>query len=200
MSRLFSQKPLILGSGSKSRASLLSSLQLDFKIVPSNFDEDLEKKAFQSKHLSNLAQHLARGKALEVSNRYPDYYVIGADQLCIFKDTYLDKPLNHERAIEQLSLLNGNQHQQLSAYCIAKEGEILWEDQDSATLFMNNLNPKIIQSYIENEQPYQSAGAYHFEGQAKWLFAQVIGSDSTILGLPLLSLTNALIQLGVVTF
>ncbi|KTC77099.1 Maf family protein [Legionella brunensis] len=199
MSKFFTQAPIILGSASKSRIALLNSLSLDFEVVPAACDEETIKQNLRTKPMLELANALARCKALEVSHRYPSHFVIAADQLCIIDDKYLDKPLNHNTATAHLRLLSGKTHQQMSAYCIAKEGNIIWQDHDIATLTMRNLNDSTIEAYLKQDKPYQSCGAYHFEGLGKWLFSNVKGSESTILGLPLLPLVQALINLGAIS-
>lgn len=198
MSDFIKQKPLILASGSKSRQQLLNALGLIFEIKPSEVDEDLIKSQFQGSSFQELAQLLAQAKALAVSNQYPDHYIIAADQLCVMNKTIFDKPMNHANAVEQLKKLSGKSHQQIAACCIAKAGKILWEIQDVALLEMHVLEESTIQAYLHKDKPYYSCGAFHYEGAAKWLFRKVHGSDSTIQGLPIHQLIQALISLEIV--
>lgn len=200
MSNFFKQQPLILASASESRRQLLASLGLDFEVIPANCDEDLLKRDFGcSDSFSDLGMMLARSKALDVSQRYPEHFVIAADQLCILGDRLFDKPMTHATAVTHLQILRGQTHQQIAAWCIAKAGQILWQEQDTAFLKMHLLRDETIEAYLRQDEPYQSCGAYHYEGQAKWLFEDVRGSDSTIMGLPLGQVTKALIELGAVT-
>lgn len=201
MSRFISQQPLILASASKSRMMLLSSLGLTFEVIPANCDESLIKKNFPiSGSLLDMASLIACSKALEVSQHYPDPFVIAADQLCVIGDKYLDKPLTHTTAFSHLRLLSGKTHQQIAALCIAKGGQIVWQHHDIATLTMQELSEETIEAYLQTVKPYQSCGAYHYEGLAKWLFKEVQGSDSTIQGLPLLPLAQALIELKAINW
>ncbi|MDI1351816.1 MAG: Maf family protein [bacterium] len=200
MSNFLQQKPLVLASGSSIRATLLKSIGLEFLIIPSQCNEEAIKKEHQSEPIVDLGFTLAISKALEVSSHYPGHFVIGADQLCVFGDLLLDKPLNHETAIKHLSLLNANTHQQIACMCIAQNNKIIWQHHEIAYLTMRKLNSTQIDSYLKLEQPYQSCGAYQYETQGKWLFQQVVGDEDTILGLPLLPLIDGLIDLGVVSF
>lgn len=199
MSSFLRQQAIILASGSGIRAKLLDSLGLDFLVVPSNFNEDDLKAQHPPEKKVQLGQALARHKALEVSARYPNYFIIAADQLCILNNTILDKPLNHESAVRHLQLLQGKKHLQVSCLCIAKQNTVLWEYTESATLELHDLSDERIESYLRQEKPYHSCGAYHFETQGKWLFKEVQGNEDTILGLPLLPLANALLSLGAVS-
>jgi len=198
MSRFLQQQPLILASGSAIRCKLLKSLGLEFDVVPSNCDEASIKNAFQSSDVYALGQLLAQSKALEVSHRFPNAFIIAADQLCIIGEQILDKPMTHKTAIEHLQLLSGKQHQQIACLCIAKGEQILWQYQSTANVTLLPLNSTTIENYLQKEKPYHSCGAYQFETLGKWLFQEVQGNEDTILGLPLLPLIAALKDLKAV--
>lgn len=200
MSRFMSQKPIILASGSSIRFKLLSSLGLEFLTIPSDCDEAIIKNSFKGQEVVELGYLLAQHKALDVSQRYPNHYVIAADQLCVVENRILDKPLTHQTAIEHLTLLSGKKHQQIACLCIAKANQILWQHHDTAQLTLDHLSHSTIEAYLHTEKPYHSCGAYQYETQGKWLFKEVQGNEDTILGLPLLSLTKALIELRIVYF
>lgn len=201
MSDFLQQQALVLASGSPNRQQLLHSLGLHFKVLPSHVDEQAIKQQLHQQHPSELAKALAKAKAEAVSHTCPHEFIIAADQLCIINDhDYLDKPGTHDIAVTHLRQLSGKTHQQLVAMCIAHQGEILWESQSIAKLTMNPLNDELINAYLSLDKPYQSCGAYHFEGQGKWLFNRLVGSECTVLGLPLLPLMQALLQLNIVSF
>ena len=198
MFNFLQQQPVILASGSLIRFKLLQSLGLEFTVVPSHCDEEAIKKTHNTDNIIDLGFALATNKALEVSQHYPDHFVIAADQLCIIDKKILDKPLNHSTAVEHLRLLSNKTHQQIACVCIAMNSKILWQYHDIAYLTLHCLNESCIETYLQNEQPYHSCGAYQYESQGKWLFKEVKGNEDTILGLPLIPLTNALLNLGVV--
>lgn len=200
MSKFLQQKPIILASSSAIRLQLLQSLGIEFSVVPSHCDEDAIKASFKSESTLDLGYALAASKALEVSQHHPDHFIIAADQLCLFGQTLLNKPLNHTTAVEQLSLLSGKEHLQIACLCIAKNNEVLWQHHETAYLTLHHLSEKTIEAYLQSEKPYQSCGSYHYELQGKWLFKEVQGNEDTILGLPLFSLTQALMKLGAVSF
>ncbi|EHL32875.1 Maf family protein [Legionella drancourtii] len=200
MSKFLHQQPIILASGSAIRRKLLQSLGLEFSVVPSTCDEEAVKESFHSNNKIDLGYALAASKALEVSQRYPEQFIIAADQICLIGQTLLNKPLNHQTAIAQLSLLSGQQHQQIACLCIAQNNELLWQHHEIANVTLRHLSKQSIEAYLLSETPYQSCGAYQYETQGKWLFKEVNGCEDTILGLPLLPLTAALVNLGVVQF
>lgn len=199
MSSFIRQQKIILASASLSRQKLLADSGLSFTVIPSHCDEDALKKKLNNEDFFALGLALAAEKAKAVSLNHCGHYIIAADQLCVFNAQILDKPGQHDIAVEHLRLLRGQQHQQISAACIALDGTILWQDYDIAYLTMRALNDATIENYLMSEKPYQSCGAYHYEGQGKWLFSEVKGHDATIQGLPLLALNNALLELGVIS-
>lgn len=200
MSDFLHQHPIILASGSSIRAKLLNTLGIEFLVVPSLCDEDAIKADFNSSNVIELGNSLASAKALEVSQLNPDHYVIAADQLCVIGSRILDKPMTHQNAVEHLEFLSGNQHQQIACMCIAKDNQIIWQHHDIAYLTMHKLTRGVIEAYLEQDKPYHSCGAYQFETHGKWLFKEVLGTEQTILGLPLLPLIDALIRLNIVSF
>jgi septum formation protein len=194
------QRPIILASGSKNRQQLLHSVGLELAVQPSGVDETAIKQGYKGDSFKNLALLLAQAKARAVSNLQKDSIIIAADQLCVFDNEIFDKPITHEQAIAQLIRLNGHTHQLLTAVCIASNDQMLWSYLEPATLTMRSLSREMIERYLRLEQPYQSCGSYHFEGLGKWLFKEVSAHESTVIGLPVLPLLNALIDLGFVSY
>ncbi|QDP73227.1 septum formation protein Maf [Legionella israelensis] len=200
MSDFLQQKPLILASGSKIRNKLLQSTGLKFEITPSNCNEALIKQDFTSKNWTDLGYLLASHKAFEVSQRFPEHYIIAADQLCVMDNLLFDKPLDHFTAVNHLKQLQGKTHQQIACLCIVQKGKVLWQSHDISTLRMRTLNDRAIELYLKKEKPYHSCGAYQYETLGKWLFEDISGKEDTILGMPLMLLIKALLSLNIVWF
>lgn len=192
------QQPLILASASAPRKRLLQSLALEFRCIAAQVDEEELKQSHQGQDFKTLSMQLASAKALAISQQFPEAFVIGADQLCVFEQSLFGKPQNPERARRHLQQLQGQEHQQICGMSIAHRGIIVWQEVDVVHLWMRPLSLTLIEHYLQTEQPYHSCGAYHFEGLAKWLFTRVEGSDSSIQGLALIPLIEGLIQCGAV--
>lgn len=192
--------PLVLASGSAIRAQMLKGAGLQFSVAPSNVDEEEIKKSDELRvtGYEALAAELARAKALNVSVSYRDHLTIGADQLCVQENRIFDKPETREAAIDQLLALSGRTHQQISAVCIARGAELVWEHQSAASLTMRSLSDAEIAAYIDADLPLKSCGAYKYESLGKHLFAAVTGDDATIKGLPLQPLIAQLHAMGAI--
>ena len=197
---LKTKKPLILASNSVIRKKILKGAGLEFKTIPSTVDEELIKKKFNGKSYNFISKKLAQAKALEISKRFNNFFVIGADQICVFKTKLLDKPLTKRNAIKQLTMLTGKEHKQISGFCVSYNDKIIFSSYEIAKLKMRNLSKKEIRSYVDFDSPLKSCGSYKFESKGYLLFSKIIGNHYTIQGLPILSLFNFLLKKNIIGY
>lgn len=193
---------LVLASTSPARRHLLEAVRLVFEVSPPGVDEALERDRFFSNggRLPDLAAHLAGLKALDVSRRSPEAYVIGADQTLVCNGHLFSKPGDRQGVIETLRQLNGQSHMLSSAVALAKSGKIAWTETAEAHLFMRLLSDEAIEAYAETagSSVFGCVGAYQIEGIGLTLFDRIEGDHTTILGLPMLPLLAALRRFGIV--
>ena len=185
---------IILASSSNIRAELLKNAHINFNVEAPNIDESITKQALTNQSPTNIAIKLACEKALAVCKRHsqPHPLVIGADQVCVFNQSILNKPLTHANTINQLTRLSGHTHQLISAIAIAQHDQILFKSTNTATLTMKPLTSSDIETYVNLDQPYHSCGGYYIEKNGHDLFESIDGDLDTIQGLPIKSLLNAL--------
>ncbi len=192
--------PLLLASASPTRRTLLKAAGIPLEVKPSNIDERAVAAPLRQAGVAApaLAAHLARAKALAVSQLSPARLVLGADQTLSCDGELLNKPTGRIVAERQLRWLAGRTHQLHSAIALARDGMLVGEAQDHATLTMRSLGPGFIAAYLDatGNGASQSVGAYQLEALGIHLFARIEGEHSTILGLPLLSLLALLRQNG----
>ena len=182
----------ILASSSEIRKKILSDQGFDFIVQKSEVDEEILKENNKNLPFEKRAIKLALAKAKEVSEAYYDKYVLGADQICVYKNNILNKPGNRENAVNSLKLLAGDTHYQYSGIALCLNGESLWSFCDTAILTMKALSEDEIKSYVDKDEPYQCAGSYKYESHGSKLFSDVKGSPFTIQGLALTPLLKAL--------
>ena len=197
---LKSNFPIILASNSESRLKILYETGIDFKQLKSNIDESLVKEKYKKKNANFIATKLAEAKALFISSENRKCYVIGADQICISKGKIFSKPKNKKKAIEQLSELNGKTHKLISAFSICYDNQVVYSYVEEVKLKMRKLSKKSIKDYVEIDLPISSCGSYRFEANGKYLFSDVVGNTSTILGLPILPLIKILFKKKIITY
>lgn len=141
--------PLILASTSKYRGELLSQLGWEFSQVAPGVDEDKVKATGLKPE--ELAQKLALFKAQAVAVKHPQAVVIGSDQVCTLEGRIFGKPHTEEKAIEQISLLQGKSHELLTAVSIIHPGgEISFLNR--TVLHMRNLTLREIHSYVKSDR------------------------------------------------
>lgn len=148
----------------------------------------------------DLAQDLARAKALSVSRARTADWVIGGDSVVAVNGRQFDKPADRGEAAEHLRYFSARTIQLTSAVAIARGGTIEWSHADTAALEVRALSEPFIAGYLEAEWPEvgQCVGVFRMEGRGVQLFSRIEGDHFTILGLPLLPLLGALRERGVI--
>lgn len=191
-------KPLILASQSPARQALLANAGIAFEAIPAELDERAIQLGSALSAPGEIAALLARDKALFVSEKHLDRFVVGADQTLILGERLLSKPAGRAQAAEQLRALAGRSHELHSAAAVARDGEILFEHVSIARMTMRSLEDAAISAYLDaaGEAVTTSVGAYQLEGLGVHLFERIEGDHFTILGLPLLPLLKFLRSQG----
>jgi septum formation protein len=194
--------PLILASASPYRRRMLENAGVAFSVVPADVDEASLKRrlAGEAQPAAAVADALARAKAQDVSARYPDAMIIGADQILAVDNELLDKPGDLAAARAQLERLRGRTHRLLSAVALAQAGDILWTHVGEAVLTMREFSPAFLDRYLAlaGASLCRIVGAYEIEGLGIQLFDRVEGDHFSIIGLPLLPLLMELRSRGVI--
>ena len=176
---------VILASNSSIRKKILEEAGVTFEVIASEVDEEELKKSFSSNNFKDYCLALAKAKALDVSNKQKNAYVIGSDQICCYEDETFSKPLTKENCFKTLSKLSGNTHYQNCGISICKDGKEIWSHYAQAALTMKFLSDLEIKDYIDKDEPFMACGAYRFESLGKNLFSSTQGDETTIQGLTL---------------
>ncbi len=188
-------RTIILASSSPFRQELLKRLQLTFEAIPPNVDEAAKK----SEPPLALVARLALAKASEIAKSHPDALIIGSDQVAVLEGQILGKPGSHERASQQLQAASGKRVSFLTGLCLldSRDG-ISQQIVVSFDVEFRQLEPTMIETYLQREQPYNCVGSFKSEGLGIALFERLDGEDPTALvGLPLIQLTRMLENVGV---
>ncbi|ODC02987.1 septum formation protein Maf [Terasakiispira papahanaumokuakeensis] len=206
-------RPLILASGSIYRQQLLQKLRLPFVTA----SPDIDETPLANETPSALVKRLAWHKAAAVAEQHPDALVIGSDQVCIADDspqdpanpmvkkvdeknaTILGKPGTPERAVAQLMALNGRRITLLTGLCLFDSASLEAHTiVEPFTVHFRTLSRAEIEHYVALEQPLDCAGSFKAEGLGITLFERLEGDDpNTLIGLPLIRLTQLLQKMGV---
>ncbi len=180
---------IILASKSGVRKKILENNQIDCDVEPSNVDEDEVKAAMLNENATPelISKNLAELKANKVSNKSPDKITLGADSVIDLEGKLISKPRSRQEALDILQSLNGKKHQLISSVCISKNGSMIWNYTDTASLTMKELTLDQIKSYLKkvNDKDLYAYGVYQIEAGGKDLFSKIEGDEDTIMGLPI---------------
>ena len=175
---------LILASSSKYR-----KLQLQRFGIPFNCESpEIDETALYNESPHELVGRLALKKAEAVSRRYPRSVVIGSDQIALYERQIIGKPGNHQAALKQLKSFSGQIVEFLTAVSVlCRESGFSEQYTDCTRVCFRNLQDEEIERYLQQEKPYDCAGAFKAESLGIVLFERIISEDPTaLIGLPLI--------------
>ena len=180
---------IILASKSKVRKEILDKNNIPNKAEPSNIDEDPVKESLIKKKVTPdiISKNLAELKANKISLKQTNEMVLGADSVIDLNGELISKPENREEALAILKKLNGKKHNLISSVCISRNGSMIWNHTDKATLTMKNFNDKELKEYLSkiSDENLYAYNVYQIEGEGKRLFSDIKGDENTIMGLPI---------------
>ncbi|VEJ44600.1 Maf family nucleotide pyrophosphatase [Bartonella vinsonii] len=194
------EKTLILASLSSYRAQLLKKAGLKFCIEGASIDEREIEKTGEIEAPKKLSCFLASAKAKDVSDRFPDAFVIGCDQVLDLEGQVFHKATTKKEAHQRLSDLSGKTHELHSAVALFQNGKEIWVEVFSAHMSVRPLSSEFIERYLARvgTDVLNSVGVYQIEGEGIHLFEKIDGDFFTIIGLPLLPLLAKLRHFGVI--
>ena len=185
---------LILASNSKTRIKLLKAAKIQFETESHGVDEEGVKQSMSDRDPVDTIEKLAELKALKVSNKHPESFVIGSDQGLDLEGTLFNKAQDKSEALEQLKTLNGKTHKLITSTIVAHNNNIVWRHYDVAELTMRNMSNEMIEKYINELKPemLDVVGCYAIEEEGIKLFNSVKGDIFSIQGISITPLLNFL--------
>ncbi len=191
---------LILASKSKARQEMLRNAGFDFEIKSADIDERQLEVNMQKNgaNFEDIALGLAKEKALYVSGKDKDSFVVGSDQILIFNSEIISKADNTQQAYERLKSFRANSHTLISSVAVARNGSIEWHETGQAKLTMRDFSDDFLNHYIADAGDVLTScvGCYALEQKGIQLFEKIDGDYFTILGMPLLPLIGYLQKEG----
>ena len=180
---------IILASKSKIRKKILDQNNIINQVEPSNVDENIIKQSLLKEKASPeiISKNLAELKANKVSQNKIDQLVLGADSVIDLSGELISKPENRDEAFTILKKLNRKKHKLISSVCISKNGSMVWNCTDKATLTMKEFSDNDLKIYLSkiSDESLFAYNVYQIEGEGKNLFLNIDGDEDTIMGLPI---------------
>ena len=180
---------IILASKSRVRKEILDKNNIPNRVEPSNVDEDTVKQSLIKEKATPdiISKNLAELKANKVSLKQNNQMVLGADSVIDLNGELISKPENRNEALAILKKLNGKKHYLVSSVCISRNGSMIWNCTEKATLTMKNFSDGDLKSYLSkiSDEALYAYNVYQIEGEGKNLFSEIKGDENTIMGLPI---------------
>jgi septum formation protein len=183
--------PLILASGSPRRALLLSAAGITFTVRIPGIDETGLEGEPPADYVLRLSGKKARAIPADSSE-----VVLGADTVVVVDGATLGKPENDDEAVSMLERLAGRTHAVLTGWTLLGEGvERFGVEETFVTMHPHTTEE--LKDHVARVKPLDKAGAYALQEDDGWLVANVKGSRSNVMGLPLRAVVEALSDLGI---
>ncbi len=168
---------LILASKSPRRREILGSLGVEFEIIPAVGEEIVENVCEK-----DIAMNIAKAKAEEIFEKYPDCAVIGADTIVVLDGEILQKPKDDEDEYQMLSKLSGKTHVVYTGYAFLTKNKKICGAEASFVTF-NELSEETKLDYVKSGLGLDKAGGYGIQ-DGFGLVKETKGSYSNIVGFP----------------
>lgn len=170
---------MILASASPRRREILDLMGIAYTVEPAQ--SELPPDPALSPDEAVL--RVARGKAEEIAERYPNEVVLGADTVVVVDGTILGKPNDAADAKAMLRRLSGKEHRVITAVWIC-DGERSEGFADSAAVTFLPMSENEIAAYVATGEPMGKAGAYAIQGRGMRHIRGIHGDFYTVMGLP----------------
>lgn len=186
---------LVLASASEQRLNLLRQMFPEFpiEVIVSGQDEVSVEDESPVKRVLRLALAKSMDVASKHANDCVGSLVIGADTEIVLDGKVFGKPEDDSAATTMLLALSGKCHYAITGYVIVDpdtNNHVV--DYSSTEVRFKNLSRETIERYVLTGEPIGKAGAYGIQGHGATLIADINGSYSNVVGLPVEQLSETL--------
>jgi len=197
-------RSIYLASRSPRRRELLGHIGVKFQLLlfrnRLGTAPDVDEEPLADEDPRDYVMRVARAKAAAgwrrlLERNLPRAPVLAADTTVALGRRIFGKPVSRPDAQAMLAELSGRRHEVLTAVVLQ------YDDQVEAALSASDvqfreLTPQEIQDYVATGESDDKAGAYAIQGRAALFVAEIRGSQSGIVGLPLYETAQLLQKMG----
>jgi septum formation protein len=190
-----SQDFVYLASASPRRRELLQQIGVSFRVVGMAVDEAVLPDETPSAYVTRLAA----AKAVAGWERSRDAHqvpVLAADTAVVLDGQILGKPADRQEAEGMLRQLSGRTHEVLTAVALRSTDGLQSRISRSEVTF-RSIAAAEAHAYWETGEPSDKAGAYAIQGRGAIFVADLRGSYSGVMGLPLFETAELLRRAGI---
>ncbi|MDT4762866.1 Maf family protein [Sphaerochaeta sp. PS] len=179
---------LVLASQSVARKRLLQEMGLEVSIEPTQCDESHQEgdpaKAVHLLAKRKLQAYLSTHAKVAVP-------ILTCDTLVWCDGKLIGKPSCRQEAKEQLLLFSNKSQEVHSGWALWFNNRV-YDGVDSATVLFKDLDEQQIERYLDLGEWEGAAGSYRIQERGKELVSKVEGDLNTVIGLPLLQISEIL--------
>lgn len=189
-------RSIYLASRSPRRQELLGQIGVKFEVVQLDVDESVLEGEAPRAYVERLARAKAEAGWQRVErDKLPRAPVLGADTTVAVGGRILGKAADAQEAAEMLGALSGRPHEVLTALAL-RFGERVESAVSVSEVRFRKLGDDEIAAYVASGEWQDKAGAYGIQGQAARFVAELRGSFSGVVGLPLEETAQLLERIG----
>lgn len=191
-----SRPRLVLASTSPRRQALLRYLVDDFDVeaIP------VEEVAPRALSVGDAVEVIARKKALAVSAKRPNDWVLAGDTVVVLGTELINKAYDEQIERRQLAMLMGGTHQVWTGLALAWGGKAVDHRSAVTAVQMERLPVAVLDTYIASGAWQGKAGGYGVQDKLLAPFLRVMaGPWSNVVGLPLAKAADLLKANGIAT-
>jgi len=187
-------REIILASGSPRRQELLSLMGVPFRVVTSDYHEQLD----DTRSVEEVAEELGLGKALAVAQKHPEALVIGSDTIVAFNGRQLGKQPDAATARALLRQMSGRSVEVITSLALVCEASKLQDVRhEVASVVFGELSDAAIDTYLESGEWNDKPGAVAIQDKHWPSVDHIEGSYATVLGFATTTLAQMLQTQGV---
>ncbi len=193
---------IYLASQSPRRQELLNQLGVSHKLLLPQPDEDAEglEKVLPSEAALHYVRRVTKLKLQAAVARrqrlgLPQAPILCADTTVALRQQILGKPKNAAHAAQMLSALAGQEHFVYTALSLYHQQQFFHALSQSKVTFAP-MSKEEIERYVATQEPFGKAGSYAVQGRAAAFIANIEGSYTGIMGLPLFECAQLLRQVN----
>ncbi|PWN38725.1 Maf/Ham1 [Ceraceosorus guamensis] len=192
-------KRIILASSSPRRLDILNTVGIRPEVVPSTFDENLDKGDFVGASILEYPAETSARKAIEVYERLlkenpadPPDLIVAADTVVVKGEEILEKPKDRLDHIRMLADLNDGECEVITGVTlihpiIQAPGFKVRSISERTKVFFAANPAELLKAYVEDGEGADRAGGFAVQGKGALLVRAIEGDYNNVVGFPLFS-------------
>jgi septum formation protein len=202
---LVSPSYIYLASRSMRRRELLQQIHVDHELLLLRINpqrgRDVDEAVAPGEAPLDYVKRVCLAKAEAgwkrvIQRKRPRKAVLAADTTVCLGERIFGSPAGADEARATLESLSGREHKVLTAIALKLEDRLELTVSESTVQF-RDIDKDELDRYVKSGEPFDKAGAYAIQGRAAAFIAEIRGSYSGVMGLPLFETASMLKKFGV---